>query len=242
MRGSAGVITARARCNFLSARSKLPLDGVSCAASLRGQLPGVRCLHVNDVFTRTKGRDWLGIGAIPLIPARLGIMPPLNASSGRDSVDRGQATCGCEIHSALHGRSVPIHFSANKWNREEPRAVSPSNPIDQANGFCHRTYPPHAADKFSDGRRSGPDKSLRLPAKLPSRIKRGNTRDASTTAPEVYTRRLTRARPQQICVPYAMFFPGDTPSSSFFFIGIETQTKGDWEEQGKRNAHCVRIH
>ncbi|KYM96189.1 hypothetical protein ALC62_13241 [Cyphomyrmex costatus] len=285
MRGSAGVITARARCNFLSARSKLPLDGVSCAASLRGQLPGVRCLHVNDVFTRTKGRDWLGIGAIPLIPARLGIMPPLNASGGRDSVDRGQATCGCEIHSALHGRSVPIHFSAsprnNKWNKEEPRA---------------------------------------------------------TTAPEVYTRRLTRARPRQICVPCAMFFPRDIPSSSFFFyltilhpakqsgiaiavqlgavtvltntekpstsqshpksprselksrarrpnvflrglnagesgdaaqwrhgdteevqyeeelerghvcvqeyrhIGMEAQTKGDWEEQGKRNTHCVRIH
>jgi len=50
--GSAGVITARARCNFLSARSKLPLDGVSCAASLRGRLPGARSLHVNDVFTR----------------------------------------------------------------------------------------------------------------------------------------------------------------------------------------------
>ncbi|KYN42402.1 hypothetical protein ALC56_03162 [Trachymyrmex septentrionalis] len=269
MRGSAGVITARARCNFLSARSKLPLDGVSCAASLRGQLPGVRCLHVNDVFTRTKGRDWLGIGAISLIPARLGIMPPLNASNGRDRVDRGQATCGCEIHSALHGRSVPIHFSAsprnslslsslslslalsiqastlvfslscsllprshldathsaprakrattlarktiyyvcirNKWNREEPRAVSPSNPIEQANGFCHRTYYPAA-----------------LVNVCVARAKRRNTRDALTTAPEVYTRRLTRGNgpresgvPQQICVPYAMFFPGDTPSSPY---------------------------
>lgn len=28
----------------------------------------------------------------------------------------------------------------NKWNREEPRTVSPSNPIEQANGFCHHAY------------------------------------------------------------------------------------------------------
>ncbi|EZA49744.1 hypothetical protein X777_11616, partial [Ooceraea biroi] len=217
-----------ARCNFLSARSKLPLDGISCAASLRGQLRGARCLHVNDVFTRTEGRDWLGIGAVTLIQARLSIMPPLNASGGRDSVDRGQATCGCEIHSALHGRSVPIHFSAsprnslkgqracsrhdilcirNKWNREEPRAVSPSEPIEQTNGSRRCTILPRcgqrvcaasvahavrAADKFSDGRRSGPDKSSRLPVKLP----RGTTsesEDASTaTAPEVCAQCLTR--------------------------------------------------
>ncbi|KOC65747.1 hypothetical protein WH47_10209 [Habropoda laboriosa] len=101
-----------ARCNSLSTRSKLPLDGVSCATSLREQLPRVRCLHVNDVFTRSKGRGWLGIGAVSLIRARLDVMPPLAGQSGRDSVDRGQATCGCEIHSALHGQSVPIHFSA----------------------------------------------------------------------------------------------------------------------------------
>lgn len=24
--------------------------------------------------------------------------------------------------------------------------------------------------------------------------------------------------------------------------GMEAQTKGDWEEQGKRNTHCVQIH
>ncbi|KYQ51553.1 hypothetical protein ALC60_09319 [Trachymyrmex zeteki] len=185
MRGSAGVITARARCNFLSARSKLPLDGVSCAASLRGQLPGVRCLHVNDVFTRTKGRDWLGIGAIPLIPARLGIMPPLNASSGRDSVDRGQATCGCEIHSALHGRSVPIHFSASPRNSLPLSSLSLSLALSiQVSTLVF---------------------SLSYSLLLRSHL------DATHSAP--------RAK-----------------------IGMKAQTKEDWEEQGKRNTHCVRIH
>lgn len=54
--------------------------------------------------------------------------------------------------------------------------VSPSKPIEQANDPCHHTditpgsrttfVATRAIDKLSDGRRSGPDKSSRLPAKL----------------------------------------------------------------------------
>lgn len=108
----------------------------------------------------------------------------------------------------------------NKWNREEPRAVGPSKPIEQANGSCYRTYYPAVtcvrdlcrsrrlsmADKFSDGKRSGPDKSSRLPAKL---VREANAPllDTSTTAPEVYIRRLTRGNgPRERSVP--KFFPG----------------------------------
>lgn len=61
------------------------------------------------------------------------------------------------------------------------------------------------ADKFSDGRRSGPDKSPVASGETSSRGAR-QPGDASTTAPEVCTRRLTRGNgPRERGVP--KFFP-----------------------------------
>lgn len=85
--------------------------------------------------------------------------------------------------------------------------MSPSEPIEQANGFQRRTVLPrcgqrvcaasvahvvHATDKFLDGRRSGPNKSSRLPAKLSRRTTSGSPALSTTIVPEVYTRSLTR--------------------------------------------------
>lgn len=112
---------------------------------------------------------------------------------------------------------------------KSPRAVSPSEPIEQANGSCRRTYYPSPLRPrlWSTCMQRAASVALSLsPPFTPSQISfraedvagRINPRDfrrnflaagpedASSTAPEVDTRRLTRGNgPRERSVP--KFFP-----------------------------------